>query len=211
MKRMSDLFKKLNVLIRSSLSEVLRDDGTPRQPLRLGKDIDREIAALRQRINDAVSHEERLKGELRAQDEQIARWDGAADDAVRREADDEARRAIDELRKAKRRRERLEADLREHEMVTGELIQRVNLLEAVVADARRAQAGQPEPVEETAATPNLSNVLREARQQIAALGELIARPEPTAAPPASPPPVPPAEDLGIEDDLAKRRQRLSRR
>jgi hypothetical protein len=93
------------------------------------------------------------------------------------------------------------------------LIQRVNLLEAVVADARRAQAGQAVSPEETAAMPNLSNVLREARQQIASLGELIARPEPAAAPPTStsPPPAPPAEDAGIEDDLAKRRQRLSRR
>jgi hypothetical protein len=46
-----------------------------------------------------------------------------------------------------------EADLREHQLVTQELIQRVNTLEAAVADARRAQEERESTAPEFAGKP----------------------------------------------------------
>ena len=108
---MSDLLKKLNVLIRSGLGEVVRSEGKARQPIRLGKDLDREVDALRQRINDAVAHEDRLKQQLQTLADEIARYDDEADAAVAAGNDDAARTAIDRLRQAKRRHARVEIDL----------------------------------------------------------------------------------------------------
>lgn len=202
---MSDLFKKLNVLIRSGLSDVVRSEGKARTPIKLGKDLDREVNALRQRINDAVAHEDRLKEQLRALEAEIARRDREADDAVAAGREDAARSAIDSMRQAKRRYARVEADLQEHEIVTQDLIRRVNQLDAVVAEARRAEqtSGQ-----EAAPLTAMSDVLREARETITSLGERIATRNSEA--PVTPPTAP-ADEGTVDDDLAERRQRLSRR
>ena len=202
---MSDLFKKLNVLIRSGLSDTVRSEGKKRQPLRLGKDLEREVHALRERINDAVAHEDRLKEQLRALADEIAQWDQQADAAVAAGDDDAARGVIDKMRQAKRRYARVETDLQQHEVVTQDLIQRVNQLDAVVADARRAQQpAEPEAAPLTA----MSNVLREACETIASLGERIAA-QPSETPVT--PPTAPADEGTVDDDLIQRRQRLSRR
>ncbi len=96
---MTDLFKKLNVLIKAGLNDILPEAAdqrrNPAQPVRLGKDIDREVGALRGRINEAVQYEETLQGKARVLREEIARWDQQADDAVQRGNDAAARHAID--------------------------------------------------------------------------------------------------------------------
>jgi hypothetical protein len=87
----------------------------------------------------------------------------------------------------------LEADLAQHRYSTSDLISRVNELEAVVAAAHRQPqptAGQADDAEEEA----LSARLRQARQDV-------------AGPPASVPPE--VDDRAVEDDLARRRARLS--
>lgn len=245
---MTDLFKKLNTLMKAGLNDLLGDDlavGAPRRkpitPERLGKDVDREIVALRQRVNEAVDYEGKLRQQVETLESEVARWDRQADDAVAAGSDAAARHAIDQMQRAEQRLNMARADLREHQLVTQELIQRVNTLEAVVADARRqqqaeaAEAAEAAPPAESERSPTkaIADVLSEARQTIASLGETIAaqerggevpreqssptetKPDAEAAeqPPARirdlMPPGPASNE--VEDDLERRRQRLSKK
>ena len=170
---MNDLFKKLNVLVNSRLRDVTGASGaeqTPRSP-RLSRSIDREITALRDRINEAVSYEEEIKTRIQRYADEADRWDREADAAVARDDDAAARYAIEHMQRAQQRLTIAEADLRNHQRSTEDLIQRVNELDAVVADARREH---PEAVENSP-LPDLANVLREAREKITSLGEMVAQ------------------------------------
>lgn len=188
---MSELFKKLNVLLKSTL---IGQEPASRPAARPGKDMDRELERLRGRVNVALQYEERLKQQLQELDSEIRQWDQAADDALRRNDQDAAHAALEKLRTAKRRYARLDNDLSQHEVLSQELIQSVNLLESVVQT----------PPAETPATPDrsMAEVLKQARAKISALGELTT-PKAEIEEPVDQP--------DIEDDLEQRRQRLSRR
>lgn len=188
---MSELFKKLNVLLKSTL---IGQEPASRPAARPGKDMDRELERLRGRVNEALQYEERLKQQLQELDSEIRQWDQAADDALRRNDQDAAHAALEKLRTAKRRYARLDNDLSQHEVLSQELIQSVNLLESVVQT----------PPAETPATPDrsMAEVLKQARAKISALGELTT-PKAEIEEPVDQP--------DIEDDLEQRRQRLSRR
>jgi len=220
---MADLFKKINVLVKSSINDILGDDLTigasrrqPLNPARLGKDIDREIAALRQRINEALAYEDELQARVQTLNNEVAQWDQQADDAVAREDDASARYAIEQMQRTRQRLTMAESDLDAHRLVAQELIQRVNMLDAAVADARRAQdESQPEQAqagEAGASMPGrmLADVLREAREKIAALGDIVSAQQEMTNPPA-PKEVGPIDDDSVADDLAQRRDRLSKK
>ncbi len=189
---MSELFKKLNVLLKSTF---IGQEPASRPAARPGKDMDRELERLRGRVNEAIQYEERLKQQLRELESEIQQWDQAADDALRRNDQDAAHAALEKLRTAKRRYARLDNDLSQHEVLSQELIQSVNLLESVVQTA---------PPAETPDTPDrsMAEVLKQARAKISALGELTT-PKAEIEEPVDQP--------DIEDDLEQRRQRLSRR
>ncbi len=228
---MNDFFKKINVLIKAGVNDALGTSRTPREEASgtrrsgtaaLGKDLEREIAKLRARANDAVAYEDTYKTRLQALDDEIATLDQQVDAALRDNRDDAARQLLAQLQHAHRRRARIEADLREHERATHELIERVNTLDAVAADARRAQADESaastaEAADDAPVSARIAQVLNEARQTITHLSETIsARAANTAAAddsaPTTPAPNdPPASDPEIEADLARRRDRLSKR
>jgi phage shock protein A len=208
---MADLFKKLGVLIQSGLNDVIPDALNPAAPARrrvpparLGKDIDREIAALRGRINEAVDYEARLIKRVQDLEAEMSRWDEQANAAVKRGDDAAARYAIDQMNRTEQRLEMADADLTEHRLVTQDLIRRVNLLDAVVADSRTAsaQSGEGEPAAEQAPS-SIADVLRTAREKIAGMGE-------ARLPREHPDLDMPTDDAVIDDDLARRRQRLSK-
>ncbi len=206
---MDDLFRKLNVLVRASLNDMLHLPKPRTVEPRLGRDVDREIEMLRLRINEAVAYEEQLKTRLRQVSEEVRRWDAQADEAVKRDDDAGARYAIEQMKRAEQRRTIAENDLKTHQLVTQELIARVNMLEAAVADARRNQAARQEAAAEVPPPlRRLDDVLRDARERVAAMGDLLAAKDEVnqAAPEGQ---VPDRQD--IEDDLAQRRQRLSKR
>ncbi len=222
---MNDLFKKLNVLLKASLKDAVGGGGERQlAPVRLGKGVDREITALRDRINEAVRYEDEIKARIRRYEDEAERWDQEADAAVARDDNTAARYAIEHMQRAQQRASIAQSDLREHQRSTQDLIGNVNTLDAAVADARRAHP------EATAGSslPDLANVLREAREKITSLGEIAAAS--TAAPnssletpleaPASTPERltenPPESqstnaDAAVDDDLERRRQRLSKR
>jgi phage shock protein A len=211
---MADLFKKLNVLVKSSLNDLIGDATSPRRrvsPERLGSDIDGEVAALRKRINEAVDYESGLQARVRQLETEVAGLDQQADDFVNAQDDVNARYTIEQMKRAQQRLAMAEADLRDHRFVTQELIQRVNTLEAVVADARRAQAANATetepPIEERGPGRLLSDVLREAREKIASMGDVLVSKDEVSSSAA---PAAPADEQTINDDLERRRQRLSK-
>lgn len=220
---MNDLFKKLNVLIKSSVNDAVRgvvnpDESPSGRQARLDKNIDVEIEALRERINDAVRYEEGMKARIQQYTEEAARWDHQADEAVANGNEASARYAIEQMKRAEQRAATVQGDLRAHQRATEELIQRVNMLDAVVADARRAQEAanaEAETPQEHAnqapanlQLPDLGNVLREAREKIASLGELASAQRDLAAPEQT---TSEGDEAAIDDDLDQRRQRLSKR
>jgi len=207
---MTDLFKKLNVLIKATLNDMVSDladsalprrDSSPhRQPRstphpRLGADIDRELAALRQRVNEAIEYENRLQAQEQALAEQAARLDTAINDALTTGREDAARQQQTNLLRARRGLEQAQADLREHQRVTQELIERVNMLDTYVAEAKRRQQEQIDTTDTAIGSrPPLADALRIARES-------------TSAAPAS---SVPSSTAPRGDDLDQRRQRLSR-
>jgi phage shock protein A len=219
---MDDLFKKLNTLIKASLADIVGEDNLPGKPRRhldphkLGKDVDREIGTLRGRVNDALAYEDELQGRVAALQAEVARWDQQADVAVQGSDEANARYAVEQMQRAQQRLTMAEADLRDHQLVTQELIQRVNMLDAAVADARRAEAANQEtPDTGTTSTAGgmLSDVLRDAREKITQMGDLIAAKGEVAAAGESPAQqaAQVADKQAVEDDLSARRDRLSKR
>lgn len=207
---MSDLFKKLNVLVRASVHELIGDE-VPRQPLirpdKLGQNADRQIKALRQAINEAVDHEEHLQARVADLMTEIANWDQQADAAVAGHDDVKARYAITQVQVVQQRLALAESDLRDHQMVTQELIQRVNQLEAAVADARQADPA-PAPEVDTTAMERVSGALRDMQTRITELGEMLAAKDEINAASSEDTPV---VDQAVDDDLARRRDRLSKK
>lgn len=198
---MTDLFKKLNLLLRSSLPDLSPPAGEERPaPPRLGKDVDREIAALNDRVRDAHAYEAQLKARAEKLEAEIFALDEAADAAVANGQEDTARYHIEHLKRAQARLDMTYADLNEHQRVTAELELRVNALENAVADARAAQAPP-----ESDARPSLADVLRGARERFEASAAPEAEaPAEESAPPASKKP------SSSGDDLDQRIQRLSK-
>lgn len=207
---MDDLFKKLNVLVKAAVHDVLGDSPQQRGALpKLGKEMDREITQLRQRINEALSFEDGLQARVQSIQAEINQWDEKADVFLKEGNDANARYAVEQMQRAQQRLAIAEADLREHRLVTQELITQVNTLESAVADARRAEDQQQSaPAEAPAEVPQrpfLSDVLRNMREK---LDDSVSSEAPKTEVPV--PPEAPVEEQQVEDDLAQRRQRLSK-
>lgn len=199
---MPSLINKLNVLVKSNLHGVVGDDSPDARQrkkmpasVRLGKDIDREIAALRQQIDQALNDEDRMTADMEAAQRQIADLDQQADQALGRGDEANARHMIRQMQLQQQRFTIQEADLAQHRLATTELIQRVNQLEALVAEARRQSQNAPTVEEDD--DESLSVRLRKARQQANEQTDTLA-PKPASV-----------DEKVVDDDLARRRARLS--
>lgn len=192
---MAKLFGKLNVLVRSSINNVLGDDPDRSRSPRLGKNMDRNVEAMRQQVNQALDDEDRQLADIEALRQQIASWDQQADQALSKGDDATARHAVQQMQAQQRQLSMLEAELAQHRIATSDLINRVNELEAVVAEARRQISTGDK--EETSGG-GLSARLNQARQRI---DEQRTKPAPAETPTV--------DEVTIEDDLARRRARLS--
>jgi phage shock protein A len=181
---MSDFFKKLNVLVKAGLHDLI-DTNAERPQLtsrRLGQNLDREVTSLRERINEALTYEDELEARVQSIQAEVDQLDQQADDAVQAGRDDAARQSIAAMQRAKQRLTMAEADLKDHRLVTQELITRVNELEAAVADAKRAQPETPAEEPLAQAGQVLSDVLHEMQAKIVTLRETLE----TSSPPAEP-------------------------
>jgi phage shock protein A len=192
---MTDFIRKLNLLLRTSLPDLPLPTGdSPAEPVRLGKNVDREIAALNDRVRDAYAYEAQLKSRADQLQGEIFALDETADAAVAEGREELARYHIEQMKRAQARLEMTQADLREHQRVTAELVQRVAGLEEAVARARQAQAED----DARDARPSMEDALRSAREQ----SEREA--------PASSAVPPPRSAARSEDDLDQRIRRLSK-
>jgi phage shock protein A len=205
---MNDFFKKLNVLVNASLREALNE---PRQGLthdRLGKNIEQEVVLLRDRVNEALDYEDKLANRVRELQSEAEHLDQTADEALAKGQDDDARRKVTDLKRAQQRLAMAESDLREHRIVTQELITRVNELDAAVADARRAR-GEEAPTEEPLerAGRAVADVLHEMREKITEMSEMINM----STTPDDEPGEIDEHQSEIDDDLESRRSRLSKK
>lgn len=203
---MSDLFKKLNTLVKSRINDLLSDSAARLRnlsPGQLGGGMDAEIALLRRRINETLAYEDDLQARVQALRDEVVRWDQQADDALSRGQDAHARHAVEQMQRAQQRLTMAESDLKAHQLVTQELMQRVNMLESATADARRNQEeGQQETTvagEESVVRP-LGDMLRDTREKLANLSR--AKDEVTGSKST--------DEQAVDDDLAERRQRLSK-
>lgn len=156
---MNDLFKKLNVLLQSQINDLVdnRDSDSKRgrrlSVSRLGSNVDGEIGQLRTRVDQALAYETELQAQVDKLYAKVAELDEKADAAVLAGRDADARFAVQQLKEAQRQLNFLESDLREHRLITQELLSKVNMLEATVEEARRPQTDEqpartePETVE----------------------------------------------------------------
>ncbi|HYO87574.1 MAG TPA: hypothetical protein VER79_02945 [Candidatus Limnocylindrales bacterium] len=197
---MTDFIKKLNLLLRTNLPDLsLSPSGQEAVPLRLGKNVDREIAALNDRVRDAYDYEAQLKARIDQLQREIFSLDETADAAVADGREEHARYHIEQMKRTQIRLEMTNSDLREHQRVTAELVQRVAELEDAVARARKAQS-QTEPDDRS----SVADVLRGAREQADADVSASAQTsEPAQKPPAR-------STGGSDDELDQRIQRLSK-
>ena len=215
---MAGLFQKINTLLKARIDTFLEEDlRLARRPDaenllsadRLGKDVDREISALRQRIEEALTYEDALQEKIEALRQEASDADLQADRALLDGAKDTARQAVEQLRRLEQQAQMLEADLVQHRRTTAEFIDRVNVLEGLIAEARRQQDS------ELAATPpveTLDQVIQTAQREAESPDE--GEPVRVVVHPAQPRPVRPVADADappIDDDLAARRARLARR
>ncbi len=181
---MPNLIDKLNVLVQSRLPR--RTSRRDRRPP-LGRKADRELARLRKQVEEALADDDRAEAELAALDREIRDWDAQADAALAAGQEAAARHAIRQMKLAEQRRTIAAAELDARRRATAELIRHVNVYEAALAQARR-QPGEgsiPSAEPEQSISPSSNRVALE------------------ATPPA------PLDERAVDDDLARRRARLS--
>jgi chromosome segregation ATPase len=218
---MSDLLEKLNVLLRASLNS-LTSGGAERPPIapeRLGKpkDVDREIAALRKQLTEAIAQQEALQARIDDMERQIAEYVRQADAALLADDEARARYLITQKQRLEQRVLAQSESLRRYRDAASELMEQVNRLEALVAEARREAEiraaapleAEPLPESQPSRPPALADVLRNVRERVEET--LTPRPKPPAedVPPTKTSPTSPKPTRSDDDDLAKRRARLS--
>jgi phage shock protein A len=233
---MPNLLDKLNTLVKSSLNNFVDETAgkltAAARGQRLGKGINGEIVALRQRIDKAISDQDAMKLRVATLEHEIAEYDQQIDAALQRGDDPNARLLSQQMQRQQRQMAFLQADLDEHRRATSALIQHVNQLEALVADVRREEAAKadqmtdstsdqqadPEPGESIG--ESLSNLLRDARERVESMLPAqepvhhipinIHTDDPTITTSStSEVAAESTNDTEIDADLAKRRSRLS--
>ncbi|MBO9308259.1 MAG: PspA/IM30 family protein [Chloroflexi bacterium] len=216
---MSDLLEKLNVLLRASLSSLTssgaeRSSIAPIPPERLGapKELDREIAALRKRLADAIAQQEALQARIEDMERQIDEYIRQADSALLADDEPRARYLIAQKQRLEQRVRAQSEMLTRYRNAAAELMEQVNRLEALVADARRAAAeSAAAPLSENppSRAPALADVLRSVRERVEETFALRPKPPSDDLPPAKALPSKPSPSPFDDDDLARRRARLS--
>lgn len=178
---MNDLLKKLNTLVKAGLNDL-----TPSLPKieRKPPDLDRQVTELRERINAALEHEDRLQATADTLRAEVERLDAEADKALANGQEALARHILEQMQRAQQRLTIAESELSAHQRAAYDLIQRVNLLEATVADSKAEQQApaQPPPTDTSAdqaesGIQRISGILRQtqerARERINTMNDII--------------------------------------
>jgi phage shock protein A len=205
---MNDLLNKLNVLVKATLSDALTGDSRRNKlanpnadkpsAIQEGK---QQIGQLRQRIKETLAFEDELQKQIQSLQSEVANWDEQADAAVEAGDDAKAHYAVEQMQRVQQQLTMVQSDFAAHERVTQELIYHVNTLEAAVDTATQKQV---DALSAAGTDEKVSGVLREMRDKVLELRDQIAaRSEVT-------PETTETQSKPVEDDLTKRRQRLSK-
>ncbi len=149
---MADFFRKLNTLISAQINDVLRpitgeDDERGRKRVarsQVKSSLARDVEMLRKRIADAQDYQQTLQARADKLRQEVMRWDAAADQAVADGRQLDARFALEQLQKAQQNLERTELELRQHQEVTDELVNKVNYLDYIVHQDDETDDSTPE-------------------------------------------------------------------
>lgn len=232
---MTNFFKKLNTLIQAQVNDVIRPLSTEertdktrkgvlaRRQIRQG--LEGDTKALRGRIQDAHAYQDGLQARVDKLYQEVERWDVFTNQAVAEGRDSDARMGLARLQQLQRDIVQAEDSLREHQIVTRELVSRVEMLEAVVNQSRDEDAAQTgaAPADEEAHEgitlgERISKQLDQTRHK---LNELVQSYRQEATPPApegdidAPTEVPrtptePTPTKKTDDELSERLRRLSK-
>ncbi len=185
---MSDLFDKLNVLVRSRLNAALNSSPETRNAARIDaanislNDAETAVRTLRSEVAAALKVEDAIRKRMDTATTKMSDADQQADSALLAGDDETARRYARQVEQERRTLTAMQEELDAHRDSTAQLLDQVNQLESIVADRRAAEtATAPQ-----AAVPQTSNP-----------------PAARSIPINTEPPKP-------DDDLERRRARLSK-
>lgn len=142
---MYDLLKKLNTLVSAQVNDLASDLASRLPNIERKPDLDRQVTELRQRVAAALEHEDRLRAQVNALQQEIAGLDSRIDAAIQAGHEAGARTLLEEVQRLQKRLGLAEADLRQHQTAAADLIIRVNELESAVGDLKSDR--RPAPVE----------------------------------------------------------------
>lgn len=142
---MYDLLKKLNTLVSAQVNDIASDLASRLPNIERKPDLDRQVAELRQRVAAALEHEDRLRAQVNALQQEIAGLDSRIDAAIQAGHETSARALLDEVQRLQKRLGLAESDLRQHQTAAADLIIRVNELESAVGDLKSDR--KPAPAE----------------------------------------------------------------
>jgi phage shock protein A len=142
---MYDLLKKLNTLVSAQVNDLASDLASRLPNIERKPDLDRQVAELRQRVAAALEHEDRLRAQVNALQQEIAGLDSRIDAAIQAGHETSARSLLEEVQRLQKRLGLAEADLRQHQTAAADLIIRVNELESAVGDLKSDR--KPAPAE----------------------------------------------------------------
>lgn len=232
---MTSFWKKLDTAIRAQINDLVdfnKDDETSRARRKylarhdVNKSLQNDVKGLRTRIDDALAYEEQLQSKINGLYAAVSEWDQKADEAVANGRDDDARLALGRMQQAQRELEMEESALNEHRYLTQELMSQVNVLESTLFEANQNQNVPDEVIEDETPTGEtvVDNIARQIDQTRRTLSQLVEesiktvtgaddtpaknQPNEVAQPPARP--AHPVNQRAVDDDLAKRRSRLTR-
>lgn len=177
---MNDFFDKLNTLMRAKLNSLLGDNlflthssSDSDKPQSLNQ-VAKDAENLRSRANHAIEYEHRLEAKIADIHQQLTTLNRQADDATLSGNEAMARYFIGKIQKLEAQLAQLERDLDEHRQLAQDLIEKVNTLEATIADiqSQQSSAQTDNPIQKTV-TDKFSELVNDAQKRIHDLGERI--------------------------------------
>jgi len=182
---------KFNTLIQANVRGALRGGGR----VKSGGNLDEEIASLRRQFEAAQQDQTAIEKDIAVLDEEILRLDAQVDDALRVGRDAEARYAVEQMERTRRKRTMMQAERDNHQHALGQLLVQINQLEAL------AQMPAQDTASDAPAQQSLSEAIRQARQSAESTRRIQVdiKDEETSE-----------DDEAIEQELSVRRARLAK-
>lgn len=221
---MNDFFDKLNTMIRVKLNDLLGESkpttASDTPPSASIGQVAKDAENLRVRVNDAIGYEDKLQTQIADIHKQLGTLNRQADEATEKGNEAMARYFIEKIGQLQNRLAMLEKDLHEHQLLAQDLIQKVSTLESTIADIQSqapTTSQNQEGVAQKTTADKFSELVNDAQRRINALGDKIKARKDTLQSEADAPPVS-SESLSnkpseaeVEDDLERRRNRLSKK